>query len=286
MCDFKDILLSLTTYPDPTPEHVIDWAVHFAGISGAKVSALVSVLDRKKLARYYTRGSWLLDVPALVDAAISSSGQNARRLMDKFEKESRAQGVLQDEQYEHSAAFTTAEYVIQCARVRDLVVAPIVDYIGLDELVVEDLIFGSGRPVILVPAYEGAPQQPSSIDRIVVAWDFSRAASRALADAMPLLKKAKNVSVLTVRGEKDIPDSLSLKEVGRHLQMHGVWADMEEISIDERSIGDAIREHLASHRTDLLVMGAFGHSRLREFVLGGASRSIITKPPVPVFISH
>jgi len=286
MSDFNDILLSLTTYPDPTPEHVVDWAVHFAGISGAKVSALVSVLDRKKLARYYSRGSWLLDVPSLVEAAISSSGQNARRLMDKFEKEARTQGVLQDERYEHSAAFSTAEYVIQSARVRDLVVTPIVDYIGLDELVVEDLIFGSGRPVVLVPAYEGAPQQPASIDRIAVAWDFSRAASRALADAMPLLKKAKNVSVLTMRGEKDIPSSLSLKEVDRHLQMHGVWADMVEKSIDERTIDDAIREHVASHRTDLLVMGAFGHSRLREFVLGGASRSIIAKPPVPVFISH
>jgi nucleotide-binding universal stress UspA family protein len=103
---------------------------------------------------------------------------------------------------------------------------------------------------------------------------------------MPLLQKARKVTVVTFRGEKDIPDYLSLKDVDRHLQMHNVAAEMDDASIDEGSIGDAIREYVAQHRADMLVMGAFGHSRLREFVLGGASRAITTKPPLPVFMSH
>lgn len=286
MSEFKDILLALNTYPDPTPEPVIDWAVNFACLCDSKISALVSILDRKKLARAYSHGSWLLDVPALIDEAISSSGQNGRRLMERFEKESRARGVFQDEQYERSAFFLSAEHIVESAKTRDLVLAPVPDTLGLDELEIEDLVFQTGRPAILIPAYDGAPRLQNSLDRIVVAWDFSRAASRALADAMPLLQKARKVSVLTFRGEKDIPGHLSLQEVDRHLQMHGVQAEMEDRSIDERGIGEAIREYVSAHRTDMLVMGAFGHSQLREFILGGASRAIMTKPPLPVFMSH
>jgi nucleotide-binding universal stress UspA family protein len=286
MSELKDLLLALNTYPDPTPEPVIDWAVNFAHICGSKISALVSVLDRKKLARAYSHGSWLLDVPALIDSAISTSAQNGSRLMERFENEARARGVFQDQRYERSEFFLAAERVVPSAKTRDLVITPVPDYFGLDELNIEDLIFETGRPTILVPAYDGAPHLPVSLDRVVVAWDFSRAASRTLADAIPLLQKAKKVAVVTFRGEKDIPEHLSLKEVDRHLQMHGVKAEMEDASIDERIIGDAICEYVSQHRADMLVMGAFGHSRLREFVLGGASRAIITKPPLPVFMSH
>ena len=286
MSEFKDILLALNTYPDATPEPVIDWAVNFACLCGGKISALVSILDRKKLARAYSHGSWLLDVPALIDEAVNTSGQNGRRLMERFEKEARQRGVFQDEQYERSAFFLSAEHVIESAKTRDLVLAPVPDSFGLDELEIEDLVFQTGRPAILIPAYDCAPRLPVSLDRIAVAWDFSRAASRALADAMPLLKKAKKVSVLTFRGEKDIPAHLSLKEVDRHLQMHGVTAEMEDAAIDGRAIGDALREYASRHKIDMLVMGAFGHSRLREFILGGASRAIMTKPPLPVFMSH
>jgi nucleotide-binding universal stress UspA family protein len=286
MSEFKDILLPLSTYPDPTPEHVIDWAVRFAAICGGQISALVSVLDRKKLAKSYSHRSWLLDVPALIDSAIGTSGQNGRRLMERFEKAARKHNVLRDEQYEHSAFFSSADYVTQCARLRDLTVAPVPDYIGLDELVIEDLVFGTGRPTILLPAYEGAPQPEASIDRIAVAWDFSRAAARTLADALPLLQKAKKVCLFTVRGEKDIASTCSLSDVDRHLQTHGVLAEIEDVSADGQPIGEILRDYTVRRKADMLVMGAFGHSRLREFVLGGASRDIITKPPLPVFMSH
>ncbi|HEX2593844.1 MAG TPA: integrase arm-type DNA-binding domain-containing protein [Rhizomicrobium sp.] len=182
--------------------------------------------------------------------------------------------------------FLSVDFVVQCARLHDLTIVPVPDYVSLDELVVEDLIFGTGRPAILLPAYEGAPKYEASLDRIVVAWDFSRAASRALADAMPLLKKAKKVSVLTVRGEKDIPDSMSQTDLYRHLQMHGVIADIDEVSAGGVTIGDAMMDNISARRANMLVMGAFGHSRLREFVLGGASRAMISKPPIPIFMSH
>jgi nucleotide-binding universal stress UspA family protein len=244
------------------------------------------VLDRKKMARAYSHGSWLLDVPALIDQAVSTSGQNSRRLMERFEKEARARNVYQDEKYDRSAFFLSAEHIIESAKTRDLVLAPVPDYFGPEDLEIEDLVFKTGRPTILIPAYEGAPRLEVRLDRIVVAWDFSRAASRALADAIPLLQKASKVTVVTIRGEKDIPDNLSLNEVDRHLRMHGISADMENIEIEEDSIGKAIRDYVARRKADMLVMGAFGHSRLLEFILGGASRSIMKEPPLPVFLSH
>lgn len=286
MSAIKDILLPLSTYPDPTPDQVIDWAVGFASLCEAHVSALVPVLDRKKIAKSYARSSWLLDVPALIDASISTSSENGRRLIEQFGRKAAARNVLHDTQRVTTSIFASSDYIVRRARLRDLVLLPVTDFIGMDELVPEDTIFGVGRPVILVPAYLDAPHVEPALGRIVVAWDASRAAARALADAMPLLQKAKEVFCLTVRGEKDISEDTSSADVERHLRMHSVFAEMEEVSIGEQSIGEVMRRYAAAHRADMLVMGAFGHSQLREFILGGASRDFIKKPPLPVFMSH
>jgi len=286
MPGFKDALLLLATYPDTTPEYVIDQSVALSALLGARLSALVSVLDRRKLARAYSHGSWLIDVPNIIDTALSKSAGDAQRLLTHFEHTAKSRGIFQDEIREGMSTFAMVDHAVGHARLRDLTFVPIPDLIGLDELQAEDVIFGTGRPVILLPAYSEATTKAVNLDTVVVAWDFSRAASRALADAMPLLRMAKSVRVFTVRGEKDIPQHQSLKDVDRHLRMHGVAAIFDDVDIGDRSIGDAMRNYLAERKADLFVMGAFGHSRLREFVLGGATRSILGKPPVPVFVSH
>jgi nucleotide-binding universal stress UspA family protein len=286
MSTFKDTLVPLATYPDPTPEHVIDQAVAFSRLLGARLSALVSVIDRHNLARYYTHGAWLMDVPSLIDEVVGKSQADSRRLSERFERTAADQGVLQDKLRENSAAFSSPGHLIAYARLRDLTFLPVPDFVGLDALPTEDVIFGTGHPVILLPAYEGAPVRKPSLDRVVVAWDFSQAAARALADAIPLLQRAGQVRILTVLGEKDMDDRQTLEDVRRHLQMHGFTPVLDRIDIGDRSIGRALEEYLGEHETDLLVMGAFGHSRLREFVLGGATRSMVTKPPLPVFLSH
>jgi nucleotide-binding universal stress UspA family protein len=286
MTQFKDTLVALATYPDPTPEHVIDQAVAFSHLLGARLSALVSVIDRHKLAKYYAHGAWLMDVPSLIDEIVGKSRADSQRLVERFKRTAAAQGVLQDELRENSAAFSSSDHLVACARLRDLTFLPVPDFIGLDELQTEDVIFGTGHPVVLLPAYEGAVVRKPSLDQIVVAWDFSQAAARALADAIPLLHMAAQVRILTVRGEKDIDDRQTLEDVRRHLQLHDILPVLDNIDIGDRSIFEAIDEYLQEHKADMLVMGAFGHSRMREFVLGGATRSMVTKPPLPVFLSH
>jgi hypothetical protein len=209
---FKDTLVPLATYPDPTPEHVIDQAVAFSHLLGARLSALVSVIDRHELAKYYAHGAWLMDVPSLIDEIVARSEADGRRLIERFERTAAAQGILQDKLHESSAALSSPDHLVACARLRDLTFLPIPDFVGLDALQTEDVIFGTGHPVVLLPAYEGATVRKPSLDRIVVAWDFSQPAARALADAIPMLQRA---------GE--VPSSLSGEKrswtAGRHPKM-------------------------------------------------------------------
>ena len=106
------------------------------------------------------------------------------------------------------------------------------------------------------------------------------------ADALPLLEKAKRVFVLTVTNEKAMDSKRSGAELAKHLARHGVNVTLDIVDSGGRSIGESIESHVASRNGDLVVMGAYGHSRLREFILGGATRSMLARPPVPIFFSH
>jgi nucleotide-binding universal stress UspA family protein len=103
---------------------------------------------------------------------------------------------------------------------------------------------------------------------------------------MPILRKAKRVCVLTVTKEKAINTRRSGPELAKHLARHGVDVVLDEVEAKGRTIGDVFEAHVTYRNADLLVMGAFGHSRIRDFVLGGATKSMLARPPVPIFLSH
>ena len=149
----------------------------------------------------------------------------------------------------------------------------------------EEVILGCGRPALMVP-YIG----PTATfgERVMVAWDASREAARAVNDALPLLERAKAVSVVTVNpreqafGHGEEPGA----DIGLHLARHGIKVDVQRVEAHDLDAPNAILSHLANESADLLVMGAYGHSRLREFVLGGATRGILAEMTVPVLMSH
>ena len=147
------------------------------------------------------------------------------------------------------------------------------------------MIFGSGRPVIVLP--EVPKRNVSlSLDAVGVAWDFSRPAARAVADALPILKRAGTVRVVTITDEKKIDTRRTVADLARHLERHGIEIVVDEVEARGRRIGQALEQYAAAHDLGLLVMGAYGHSRLRDFVLGGATKSIVANPPLPVFLAH
>jgi nucleotide-binding universal stress UspA family protein len=121
---------------------------------------------------------------------------------------------------------------------------------------------------------------------VLVAWDFSRAAARAVADAIPLLERAKHVRIVTAMGEKPVDSKHSAEELAKNLSRHGLEVELDRIESKGRTIGETIEAHAKSCDADMLVMGAYGHSRFREFVLGGATRSLLAKPPLPILFSH
>lgn len=280
---FKDILLTLTTYPDPTPASAIDEAVDFAAVIGAKISAVACGVEFR--APYSPLSPVLLDVPAMAAAEAKKSSANAEALLVAFQDAAEKRGVFQDRIFEHCLLSEVPGILIEYARLRDLTIVPAPEGEDFDHGYAESIVFASGRPTLVIPQTRKRADA-FVLDTVMIAWDFSRPASRAVADALPILERAKRVYVVTVTNEKVIDTKRSGAELAKYLARHGVVVVLDNVDAAGRAIGDVLRSCVASRNADLLVMGAFGHSRLRDFILGGATKSLIAQPPLPIFLSH
>jgi nucleotide-binding universal stress UspA family protein len=154
---------------------------------------------------------------------------------------------------------------------------------AVEEIIAESALFESGRPVIIVPYIQKAPLK---LDNVMLCWDGSRAAARAIADAMPLLERAGRVEVVIVTNERGKKDEIEGADMGAHLARHGLTVEVNRTALGDIDVADVILSHAADAGSDFIVMGGYGHSRLREFVLGGVTRSIFRSMTVPVLMSH
>jgi nucleotide-binding universal stress UspA family protein len=121
---------------------------------------------------------------------------------------------------------------------------------------------------------------------VLVCWNGSPNAARALGDAMPFLRRAKEVEVTIVLGEHGRSDEIAGADIGEHLARHRLKVEVERLSTIKGDVTDTILSHAADCAADLLVMGGYGHSRLREFILGGVTRGILHTMTLPVLMSH
>jgi len=149
-------------------------------------------------------------------------------------------------------------------------------------LVLEGVLFHSGRPLLVLPYIH---RGPAKLGKIIVAWDGGATAARALSCAMPVLKRAGRVEVVTMINGKRATSDLPGFDIARNLARHGVQADLKTLPKGE-DVGALILSYAADENADLLVMGGYGHSRLREFVLGGATRTILQSMTLPVLMAH
>jgi nucleotide-binding universal stress UspA family protein len=154
---------------------------------------------------------------------------------------------------------------------------------GVEEIIAESALFESGRPVIIVPYIQKGPLK---LDRVMVCWDGSRAATRAIADSMPLLHRSRHVEVVIVANERGKNDEIEGADMGAHLARHGLNVEVNRTALGDIDVADVILSHAADAGSDFIVMGGYGHSRLREFVLGGVTRSIMRSMTAPVLMSH
>jgi nucleotide-binding universal stress UspA family protein len=151
--------------------------------------------------------------------------------------------------------------------------------------IAENLVLNSGRPVLVVPHSQ---ERSLLAEHIMVAWNARREATRALTDALPLLQRAKQVDIVTVNAEPkseghgDLPGA----DIALYLARHGVNANVLATSAPGANVGEWLLSRAADLGADMMVMGAYGHSRLRELVLGGATKTVLESLTVPVLMSH
>lgn len=147
-----------------------------------------------------------------------------------------------------------------------------------------DVVLAAGAPVVIVP-HIGAPS--TAAENVMIAWNASRESTRAVRDAMPLLEKTTSVDVVCFRpGATSAHGEVPGADIGLHLSRHGIEVDVQVLEGQGVDVGNALLSHAADRGSDLLVMGGYGHSRLRESVLGGATRTILQSMTVPVLMSH
>ena len=281
--EVKDILLALTTYPEATPVSAVDEAVAFAAAVGARISAIAC--EVKIQAPGNVLAGAVLDVAALVAAEAKKSATNAKTLLTAFQDAAEKRGVFQDRILERCLTSEAPGVLVEYARLRDLTIVPVPVGDYFDQWYAEAIIFGSGHPTLILP-HTRKRAGAFALDVVAVAWDFSRPAARAVADALPLLEKAKKVHVLTVANEKVIESRRPTTEFAKYLGRHGVDVVLDTVDAADRRIGDILESYVTSCNADMLVMGAYGHSRIREFILGGATKSMLSRPPLPIFLSH
>lgn len=174
-------------------------------------------------------------------------------------------------------------HLVSQARVHDLgIIDQEQNAAERDRGLIEAALFNSGRPVIIVPP--GC--ETYSAKRLLIAWDGSATAARAVAEARPFLPGAE-VEIVSVTGEKDLSRLVPGAELAPHLARHGAAVTVRNVALSgARSVAGEIRQAATDSGADLIVCGAYRHSRLREWLLGGVTHSLLESTPVPLLMSH
>ena len=274
----KDIVVNLSLREDGGG--VGDYAVSVAEAFGAHIAGIAFVFDPI----VPVSGTGYVP-PEVIDTQVDDNKAAAKTAIDRFTDATSRAGLSAESVALAASAAGSGERFGRIARRFDLAVVGQAEPEGgaVEELIAETTLFESGRPVIIVPYIQKGPLK---LDRVMVCWDGSRPATRAIADAMPLLAKAGKVEVVIVDSEGGKEDEIEGADIGQHLARHGLKVDVKRIAGNDIDIADALLSHVADSATDFIVMGGYGHSRLREFVLGGVTHSILKSMTVPVLMSH
>jgi len=277
----KDILLPLVGEPSAAAIAAIDKCVAVAGDIGARVTAMA--VEEDILVRPKVTISDDLDNTAAVEAVRSVS--DARGLLKAFDAAAIRFAVRNEQKLSRLAAADIAMNMAVCARLKDLSIFPVKPNDDRSEKLVERLIFESGRPILMCPE-EFANELAVVFDKVVIAWDHTAPAARAVADALPMLQAAANVRIITATDKITPAEQESGTALVSHLAEHGIKATFEAVKIEGSSVGKVFEAYVKANAIDLLIMGAYRHSRLNEIVSGGATKTVIGRPPCWVMMSR
>jgi nucleotide-binding universal stress UspA family protein len=277
----KDILLPLVGEPSAAAIVAIDKCVAVAGDIGAQVTAMA--VEQDILVRPTVMVSGDLHHAEVAEAVRSVS--NTQSLLKAFDAAAVRFGVRGERRLGRIAAADIPAHFARDARLKDLSIVPVKPHDDQSEKIVERLIFESCRPILICPE-EFASELKVTFDEVVIAWDHTAPAARAVADALPMLQAATTVRVVTATDDSTAAQRESGAALVRHLATHGIKASFEIVKIGGSSVGKVFGAYARANAIDLLVMGAYRHSRLTEWVWGGMTKTVIGRPPCWVMMSR
>ncbi|MGU3494127.1 universal stress protein [Xanthobacteraceae bacterium A53D] len=275
----RDILVNLTQGSERDP--AAHYAVGLAAAYGAHITGLAVAYE--------------IDVPPFymgalptdfIDQQIRDNEAAAATSTSAFTALTAAAGVGSDVRQFSASLGEAAHTLSELSRLFDLTVVaqPNPDQPGPEEVLAETALLEGGRAVLVVPYVH---RGPFSISRIVVAWDGSRASARALAESLPLLHRADTIEIFTVLSSSDPDSAPDTTDLERHLANHNLKAQVRRVTpAAGQSVASVLLNEVSDQGADLVVMGGYGHSRLREMVLGGVTRDILESMTVPVLMAH
>ena len=279
----KDILVHIPTERPMRP--VIDASISIAAAFGAHLDALAIGYVSTSAAAYPIDGGAAVAVAAAFEIEQKRATERAVTALSAFETEARLAGISYAI---HAAAEVPAEAATSmgaAARLYDLAVVlqPDATLQTFDNTIPTEILFQAGGPVLFIPHILRGAFEPK---RVGICWDGSRLAARALKDAIPFLARADALFAISINGAETVPPDASLERLAKHLSRAGLPIKLIDLPASNSEVQPSILSLAADENLDMLVMGAYGHSRLREGLLGGVTREMLRTMTVPTLMSH
>ena len=275
-----EILVPLHTYPDGNSVNIVAHVGAIAKHLGADVHGLV--LNATFPPASSLMGDMIINVDSMVREVTAKCHARGAVLVQAMEAALKPIGINFRCTEIDCTMGTIGGAAETYARYCDLTVTGLSANDVSMAATAETVVFGSGRPTLLVPQ----DADPSQFQHAVIAWDGSRVATRGVADAHKFLRLAKSVTIAVVTDEKTLAEGKPGVKLVDYLDRHNINSTISLVEAKRRPIAQALQDYALEIGADMMVMGAFGHSRMRDFVMGGATTGILRDLKLPVLLSH
>jgi nucleotide-binding universal stress UspA family protein len=276
---YKNVLVNIPTERSPQP--VIDGAISLAARCKAQLDAVAVGYETSSLPLVAEGGA---AVAAIFEVEREKALERANAALAVFEAAAKSAGLTHSSRAISALQGEAAAILGATARLYDLAVVAQPEFARdtFDNTLAQEILFQSGGPVLFMPyTFKGAFQAK----RIGICWDGSRVAARAVRDAMPLLEQAEAITIITINAG-GIPADASAAHLVRYLSRLKVPTEIDSLKTEKANIQSSILSLAADESLNLLVMGGYGHSRLKETVFGGVTREMLESMTVPTLMSH
>ena len=278
----RQTLLHVPTFPDPAADTLLEGAVRITALLGSNLTVQVPQLDSDPSTFRPMMGGFVADYMQVMAEIAADSEKNAAQACEKLTKLCSEQKVALDLRRSLTRLEVPARDLVDLTRLHDMTIMPAPGPDTMNYRLIHAAIFQSGRPVLFLPAGRSLTRP----GRVVVGWDFSREAARALKDALPLLTLADEIHFVTVTDDKDVSTTAVTADLEKFMHAHGLSFSLHRMESRHAAVATCLFGRAEEIGANLLVMGAYGHSRLSEFILGGATLGVLNNPPIPLLLSH